>query len=67
MSTDDSIIICPADEGNTAVVKDRETNLPKMQDHYKGNYEFSKKDDQTILSRLHHKKVDQLVAMGIDD
>ena len=67
LMADDSIIICPADKGKVVVVEDRETYLSKMQDLiHEGNYEITKKNEKTILRRLHRRIVDQLIEMGID-
>ena len=67
LKADDSIIICPADKGKVVVVEDRETYLSKMQDQiHEGNYEITKKNEKTILRRLHRRIVDQLIEMGID-
>ena len=38
-----------------------------MQDQiHEGNYEITKKNEKTILRRLHRRIVDQLIEMGID-
>ena len=68
LKADDSIIICPADKGKAVVVEDRETYLSKtLQDQiHEGNYEITKKNEKTILRRLHRRIVDQLIEMGID-
>ena len=62
-----SIIICPADKGKAIVIKDKDTNLAKMQEQIvEGDYKLEKRKQKTLLDTLHKKLFNQRRNMKID-
>ena len=65
---DDSIIICPADQGKAVVIEARDMYLIKTQHHIiKKDYTLMAKNEKSVHRRLHGKLMDQLISMVITD
>ena len=67
ITSDPSIVICPADKGKAIVIEDRDIYLSKMQDQLdEGDYELNGRTEKTLLDKLHKKLTTQLKTMDID-
>ena len=56
ITSDTSIVICPADKGKAIVIEDRDNYLSKMQDQLdEGDYELDGRKEKTLLDKLHKK------------
>ena len=67
ITSDPSIVICPADKGKAIVIEDRDIYLSKMQDQLdEGDYELNGRTEKTLLDKLHKKLTTQLKIMDID-
>ena len=67
ITSDPSIVICPADKGKAIVIEDRDIYLSKMQNQLdEGDYELNGRTEKTLLDKLHKKLTTQRKSMDID-
>ena len=67
ITSDTSIVICPADKGKAIVIEDRDNYLSKMQDqHDEGDYELDGRKEKTHLDKFHKQLTTQFKIMAID-
>jgi hypothetical protein len=67
ISSDPTIVICPADKGKAIVIEDRDCYLSKMQQQLdEGDYKINNNKEKTLLNKLHKKLMNQLWSMDID-